>query len=525
MGTSVTGTRNRGAALAVLCLSVLIVTVDNTILNVALPTLVRDLGATSSQLQWIVDSYALVLAGLMLVTGSIADRVGRRRVFLAGMVTFAGASTCAAYCDSVTTLVIARAAMGVGAALILPATLSLITNLFPEQDRRQRAYGIWAAMSGLGIAIGPISGGVLLDHFWWGSVFLVNLPIATIGLVGALCLVPDSQDPQARRPDPVGSLSSIVGLALLLWAIIEAPDRGWTAVPILAAGLASLLVLTAFALWERRIEDPMLDLAAFGRRSYSGAVVCVGLGIFGLFGALFVLTQFLQFNLGYAPTQAGVRILPVALVLGVVAPLSNVVVPKAGVAVTMACGLLAVAAGLALLSRTTTGSSYGDALPGMLLLGFGAGLLMPTGIGSAMASIAPERAGVASASVGVSVQTGGALGVAVIGSLLSARYQERMTQALAPHDLPDKITDTVLGSVGSALQVAQHVGEPAASALRTAARSAFVSGLGLGFAAAAAVVACSALVALAWLPRTPQTPLAPRPDEPRPDEPLTPAPR
>lgn len=508
MGTSVPRTRSRGAALAVLCVSVLIVTVDNTILNVALPSLVRDLGATNSELQWIVDSYALVLAGLMLVTGSVADRIGRKRVFLAGIVTFAGASAWAAYSDSVSGLIAARAAMGAGAALIMPATLSLITSLFPEPGPRQRAYGVWASMSGLGIAIGPISGGVLLDHFWWGSVFLVNLPIAAIGLFGALWLVPDSRDPRSRRPDPVGSLSSIAGLALLLWAIIEAPNRGWTALPVLAAAVASLAILTAFALWERRIDHPMLDLAAFGRRSYSGAVVCVGLGIFGLFGALFVLTQYLQFVLGCTPTEAGVRILPVALVLAAVAPLSNVIVPRAGIGVTMACGLVAVTTGLALLSRTTTGSSYEDALPGMLLLGLGAGLVMPTAIGSAMASIAPERAGVASASVGVSVQTGGALGVAVVGSLLSTRYQDRMTEVLAPHHLPEKITDAVLGSVGSALEVAQRAGEPAGSALRDAARSAFVSGMGIGFATAAGVAVCSALLALVWLPRTPQTPAA-----------------
>ena len=294
----------RWLALAVLCISLLIVTLDNTVLNVVLPTLVRDLNATSTQLQWIVDSYVMVFAGLLLVAGSVADRIGRKRTFLAGLMLFAAGSTWAAFSGSVGMLIAARASMGIGGALIMPSTLSIITQMFADPGERQRAIGFWAGTSGLGIALGPIIGGLLLAHFWWGSVFLINVPIAVVGIVLAIPLVPDSKNPDAAAPDVPGALLSVTGLGLLLWSIIEAPVRGWTSALVIAAGAGGLVVLAAFTAWERHSSHPMLNVQFFRQRSFSAAISSIGLATLGLFGALFVLTQFLQFDLDYTPLQA-----------------------------------------------------------------------------------------------------------------------------------------------------------------------------------------------------------------------------
>ena len=333
-------------ALAVLCISLLMVTLDNTVLNVALPTLVRDLRATTTELQWIVDSYVIVFAGLLLVAGSLADRIGRKRTFLAGLAAFAAGSTWAAFSGSVGMLITARASMGIGAALIMPSTLAIITDMFHEPAIRQRAIGFWAGTSGVGIALGPIIGGLLLAHFWWGSVFLINVPIAVVGFGCGLLLVPDSRNEAALRPDLTGALLSIAGLGLLVWSIIEAPVRGWSSPLVIGVGLASLVVLGGFAAWERASSHPMLNLDFFRNRSFSGAVTSVGMVTFGLFGALFVLTQFLQFSLGYSALEAGLRVLPAAASIAVVAPVSAVFVRLAGTKLTVAAGLLIVAAGL-----------------------------------------------------------------------------------------------------------------------------------------------------------------------------------
>src|SRR5664280_2094421 len=278
----------RWAALVVLCSSVLIVNVDNTILNVALPTLVRKLHASSSELQWIVDSYAMVFAGLLLVGGSLADRFGRKRFLLIGLTVFAGGSIGAAFSGSVHLLIACRAIMGAGAALTMPSTLSIINDVFRDPTERARAIGAFA-------------GGLLLTRFWWGSVFLVNVPIVIAGFAGALMLVPDSKNPNADRPDPGGAVLSIVGLGLLLWAIIEAPTQGWTSGIVVGVGLASFAVLGAFVAWEAQIRHPMLKLGFFSDRCFSVAAVGECLGVFGLMGALFLQTQFLQFDLGYSP--------------------------------------------------------------------------------------------------------------------------------------------------------------------------------------------------------------------------------
>jgi EmrB/QacA subfamily drug resistance transporter len=495
------GQRARWAVLAVICTAALIVNVDNTILNVALPTLVRDLHATSSELQWIVDSYAMVFAGLLLVGGSLADRFGRKRFFLIGLAVFTGGSAGAAFSGSVDALIAWRAVMGAGAALTIPASLSIINDVFRDPAERARAIGAWAATIGLGIAIGPIAGGLLLTRFWWGSVFLVNVPIAVAGLACALSLVPGSRNPAAKRIDPVGALLSIAGLGLLLWAIIEAPAQGWTSGQVIGTGLASLAVLGTFVAWEARSRHPMLNLGFFSDRRFSIAAAGECLGIFGLLGALFLQTQMLQFDLGYSPLQAGLRILPVAAVLCVSAPVSPVVARVIGIKFTVAAGLAAIAGGLWQSSAASTAAAhYASFVPGMLLIGLGAGLLLPTATNSVVGAVPQGDSGVGSATNAVALQVGGALGVAVIGSVLSTRYQDRMTAALVGRHLPAAVTHTILGSLGGALTVAGNVGGATGALLAHAARAAFMSGNETALAAGAAVALGGVVLVLARLP-------------------------
>jgi len=487
--------------LLVVCVAALIINVDNTILNVALPVLVRELHATSSELQWIVDSYAMVFAGLLLVGGSLADRLGRRRLFLAGLLVFAGGSIGAAFSGSVHLLIAWRAVMGAGAALTIPSSLSIINDLFRDPRERARAIGGWGGTIGLGIAIGPIAGGLLLARFWWGSVFMVNVPIAIAGLIGALVLVPGSKNPSADRPDPGGALLSITGLGLLLWAIIEAPTAGWTSGEVVAVGLASIAVLGAFVAWEAHSRHPMLQLGFFSERRFSVAAAAEGLGTFGLLGALFLQTQFLQFDLGYSPLQAGLRILPIAALLAVSAPLSSLVARFIGIKLTVATGLAAIAAGLLQVSAVSgPAATYGDIVPGMLLIGLGAGLLLPTATNSVVGSVPYGDSGVGSASNAVALQVGGALGVAVIGSVMSTRYQDHMTAALAGRHVPAAISHTILGSLGGALAVAKAAGGVTGALLAHAARGAFMSGSEMAMGVGAGVALGGAVLVLACLP-------------------------
>jgi EmrB/QacA subfamily drug resistance transporter len=508
---------SRWLALTVLCVSILIVNLDVTVLNVALPTLVRDLHATSHQLQWIVDAYALVYGGLVLVGGSLADRIGRKRTFLAGLVLFAGGSAWAAFSGSVGVLIAARASMGIGAALMLPSTLSIITDMFREGALRQRAIGIWSGTTGVGFALGPLIGGLLLAHFWWGSVFLINVPIAAVGFVFAIPLVPDSKNPAALRPDLAGSALSIAGLGLVLWSIIEAPVYGWSSALVIGVGVAGLAVLACFAAWERTTSHPMLNLRFFRRPSFSAPIGSLGLAMFGLVGALFVLTQFLQFNLGYSPLQAGVRMLPMAAAMAVVAPLSSIAVRLAGTKLTIAAGLLLIAAGFWQTSYATISWTYAGILPSMILGGIGGALVIPAVSGSVMSSLPREHTGVGSATNGVSIQVGGALGVAVIGSLLSTRYQDRMIATLAHVPVPHAIEGTITGSIGGALGVAAQVGGAMGRALTQAARLAFLSGGDLGLFTGAMVVLAGCVLALVTVPFRPPAATGDEPaDSPRP---------
>jgi EmrB/QacA subfamily drug resistance transporter len=484
----------------VLCVSLLIVSLDNTILNVALPVIVRTLHASSSSLQWIVDSYAIVFAGLLLVAGSLGDRLGRKWVFMAGLLIFAAGSALSAFSGSPDGLIAARGFMGIGGSAIMPSTLSILTNTFSEARDRSRAIGVWSGTTGLGVAIGPVAGGWLLDHFWWGSVFLVNVPIALLGFIAALWIVPNSKDPSTKAADPVGAGLSILGMGLLLWGIIEAPDRSWTSPAILGSIGAAVAVLAVFWVWEKRSSHPMLQVSFFSSRRFSAAMGAMGLVMFALMGGLFLLTQYLQFSLGYTPLQTGLRIAPIALVLLVVAPLSSVIVHFVGTKPVVFAGMALIAAGFALLSKVSVQDTYMNVLPSFLLIGCGTGLAFAPCTESVMGSLPVGQAGVGAATNGASLQTGGALGVGILGSLLNTRYQDRLAPVLARYSMPASIRHVITGSLGGALAVAQRIGGALGAGLATVAKESFVSGLGLASVVAAVFVGAAGVVVLLVLP-------------------------
>jgi EmrB/QacA subfamily drug resistance transporter len=483
-------------ALGALCLSLVVIVMDNTILNVALPTLSRDLGASASELQWIVDSYVLVFAGLLLTMGALGDRFGRKLALNAGLTIFAFGSIASAFSGSASTLIGTRALMGVGGALIMPSTLSIITNIFPPHERG-RAIGFWAGVSGFGIILGPLVGGWLLEHFWWGSVFLVNVPIIAIAMIYGWRVVPESRDPAATPLDPVGAGLSIAGLVALVYGIIEAPSHGWTSASTLTAlGIAAVLLGT-FIWWELRSEHPMLQIQFFKNPRFSAASGSITLVFFALFGTIFLNTQYLQFVLGYAPLQAGVRVMPVATLI-VAAPLSARLAHRFGSKVVVASGLTIVALSLGLLSTVTAVSGYGLIAISLAILGTGMGLTIAPATESIMGSLPLAKAGVGSAMNDTTRQVGGALGVAVLGSILASSYASAMAPAI--QGLPAPAGAAAGDSIGGAVEVAVQIGGTSGEALLQTARSAFANGMSDALIVATLVAFAGALVALFFLP-------------------------
>jgi EmrB/QacA subfamily drug resistance transporter len=488
----------RWKTLAVLCLSLVIVVVGNTVLNVALPTLVRELGATSSQLQWIVDSYALVFAGLLLTAGALGDRFGRRGALTAGLVIFGTASGVSAFATSAGQLVALRAVMGLGAALIMPATLSILTNVFPPHERA-RAIAIWAGLAGAGAAFGPIASGFLLEHFWWGSVFLVNLPVVAAALISGRRLVPQSKDPAQPPLDPVGAVLSIAGLGALLYGIIEGPNHGWTHPVTLAWGLGGMAVLVVFGLWERRSTHPMLDLGFFRSPTFSSAAGAITLIFFAMFGTFFLFTQYLQLVLGYSTLEAGVRMLPMAFTMMVAAPSSARLVERFGSRRVVTIGLCLVAAGLLLLSFLSVDTPYWRLVLNLMVMAAGMGLSMAPSTTGIMASLPLGKAGVGSAVNDTTRELGGALGVAVLGSLMASRYAGTLTDAVGGV-LRGPALEAAKSSLGGALGVARTLPGPAGETVAAAARSAFVDAMSTSLSIASAVVLLAAFLVSRYYP-------------------------
>ncbi len=493
--------RRRWWILAVLCMSLLVIGLDNTVLNVAIPTLVRDLHASNSQLQWMVDAYVLVFAGLLLTAGSLSDRFGRRLVLSIGLFVFGAGSAASAFATSASMLIGTRALMGIGGAMIMPSTLSILTNVFPAEERG-RAIGIWAGVSGAGIGIGPLVGGALLDHFWWGSVFLINVPIVIIAITAGRLIVPNSRDPNVPPVDPVGAVLSITGLMSLVFSIIEAPNRGWTSPAILAGFTAAAVILFIFIWWEVHSDHPMLNLRFFENPRFTAASIAITLVFFAMFGSMFFMSQYLQFLLGYSPFQAGIRQMPVALVMMMVAPMAGILVSKLGNKVLVCTGMTVAATGLFLISRTTPGSDYWNLLPSMIVLVVGMALTMTPATESIMGSLPKEKAGVGSAMNDTTRQIGGALGVAVLGSIFSSTYASGFGSAIS--HMPAGVSEQVKSSVGGALAVAARMGGAAGQGLYRTAVSSFIAGMDRALVLGSLFALAGALVALIWLPNRPE---------------------
>jgi EmrB/QacA subfamily drug resistance transporter len=502
--------------LAVLCLALLVVSLDNTILNVALPTLVSSLHATETQLQWVLDAYTLVFASMLLTAGSLGDKFDRRRALLGGLLVFGVFSVLSAFTGSPEQLIATRAVMGLGGAFIMPATLSILTNVFPPEERA-RAIGIWAGVSGLGVAIGPIAGGFLLQHFWWGSVFLVNVPVIAVAIVATVAIVPPSRNPHAPPLDPVGTVLSVIGLVGVLFAIIQGPTYGWSSPKILVSLIGGILVLAGFVAWELHTDHPMLDVRFFSNPRFSAASGAVALVFFALFGSLLLFTQYLQDVLGYNPLQAGIRVTPVALALMVASPLSASLVGRVGTKALVAGGLFVVSGALVVMSRAHVGAGftagYGLVAVSILLLGVGMGSAMSPATDSIMGSLPPEEAGVGSAVNDTTREVGGALGVAVLGSITNSAYRSALAKSPVITQLPASAQAAAANSVGAAKAVAERVGATAGAAAGRAvahvADAAFVHGMSNAVLVGAGVAFVGALIALVFLPAFAYAPAGP----------------
>jgi EmrB/QacA subfamily drug resistance transporter len=506
--------RRRWWTLVVLSVSLLIIIIDDTIINVAVPTLQRELGASATGLQWIVDAYILAFAGLLLTMGSLGDRFGRKRFLQLGLLLFGAASVFGAYAASASQLILARALMGVGGALIMPSTLSILIDVFPRRER-VKAIGIWTGIASLGIPLGPVVGGWLLEQFWWGSVFLLNVPIVLVALTAGLVLVPESRHPAPPRPDLPGLVLSAAALTFLVYGIIEAPASGWTSPAVLGSLVAALVTGTGFVARERRVREPMLDLRLFGNPRLAWGTGAVTLAALALAGLAFELTQYLQFVQGYTPLQAGLRFLPLAIGFGIAGPVSQRLVPRIGTGRTVAVGLGVVAVLLAALSRAQPGTSYWLVSAELLLIGLGVGAAFVPATDAVMAAVPEANAGLGSAVNDSGRQVGAALGIGILGALTNMGYASGIGAAVS--GLDPEVAAAAKRSVGAALQMAGEIGGTAGAALRQAAAAAFMDGFGLAMLAGALLTAAGAVLVLRHLPsRDVPTPVAApqRPSQP-----------
>ncbi|MFD9329977.1 MFS transporter [Streptomyces sp. NPDC060065] len=439
------GHPQRWLILGVICLAQLTVLLDNTVLNVAIPSLTRELGAGTADIQWMINAYSLVQSGLLLTAGSAADRYGRKKMLVAGLVLFGIGSVAAGLADSTGQLIAARAGMGVGGALLLTTTLAVAMQIFTP-DEQPKAIGVWSAVNALGFATGPLLGGFMLDHFWWGAIFLVNLPVVALGIVAVVALVPESKNPRGDRPDLLGALLSTIGMSALVYAIISGPEHGWASGRVMTTAVSAVAVLALFAYWESRIPYPMLDLHFFRDRRFTGAVAGAVLITFGMGGALFLLTQHLQFVLGYGPLEAGLRTAPLALAVVALnfSGLSAKWTAKLGTPVSIALGMVLMSGGLVSIATLTAyGYGYGGTLLGLLLIGVGCAIANPAMAHAIMSAIPREKAGVGAGINGTLAEFGNGLGVAVLGAVLNSRFAALIP--VAASSLP-----AALASAGSA---------------------------------------------------------------------------
>jgi len=498
--------------LAVLSVSLIIIGLDNTILNVALPTIQRELQASASELQWMVDAYVLVFASLLLTMGALGDRFGRKRTLQIGLLIFGVSSFFAAHSQTSESLIISRAAMGIGGALIMPSTLSIITDVFPREERG-RAIGIWTGMAAVGIAMGPALGGWLLENFsWgadfpfdisgdmsnWGSVFLINVPVVALALLAGLLLVPDSKDPAPPRIDFLGALLSMATLITLVYAIIDAPSRGWFDPLVITAFAAALALGTAFLAWERHVAHPMLNLGFFRNPRFSAGVGGITMAFFTLFGTIFISTQYLQFVHGYSALEAGIRIMPFALGMMVGAANSYRLVARLGTNKVAAMGLMILAIVSASFYFWNVETPYWIIGISVVILSFGVSNTMAPCTDAVMGAVPLAKAGVGSAMNDTTRQVGGAFGVAILGSILNTLYASQMSGEVA--GLPPQAAGPAQDSVGAAVNIGNQIGGTQGQSLIDTARLAFVDGMHVAFLAAAIIAVVAALLVLKYMP-------------------------
>jgi EmrB/QacA subfamily drug resistance transporter len=488
---------NPWKTLVVLSLSLVIIGLDTTLLNVALPTLQNEFNASPSSLQWMVDSYLLVLAGLLLVFGTLGDRYGRKLALQAGVTIFGLASLAAVAADSAGQLIAVRAVMGVGAAMIMPATLSIIANVFTGPERG-KAIGAWAALAAVGIGLGPLAGGLLLEWFDWSSIFLLNVPFAAVALLLAVRYVPESRDPEPGAFDLPGAALSTLGFTALVYAIIEAPDEGWLSGLVVGAFAIAALLLAAFAWWELTCDEPMLDLGFFRHATFSVGTAAVSVAFFALMGGIFALTQYLQFAHGYSAIAAGVIMSPMTLGLMLGAGSSSRVVARAGVARVIGAGMAGLAVLLSLTALFDRGTSSLVLLAWFFGIALSTGWAMAPATDAVIGAVPAAKAGVASATNTVARMVSGALGVAILGSLISALYADDLDGKLDA--LPPAPRAAAQDSVGAAHAVAAHLPADAGSRLLSAAGGAFSDAMGIGLVVAAALAAVTAVLVVVLLP-------------------------
>src|SRR5215470_13029568 len=499
--------RGRGLILVTLCLAALIINLDTTIVNVALPALVRQIGATSTDLQWVVDAYNLAFAALILAAGSLADRLGRKGMLLAGLAVFGASSWAGSFATSAGQLTAARAVMGLGAAMMFPSTLSQLTNVFTERRQRALAIGLWGASAGVGIALGPIAGGWLLERFWWGSIFVFMVPIAAVVALLVAWRVPTSRDPRTPPVDWRGFALSAAGMGLIVYGIIQAPGWGWASpstIGLLAAGAAVLGLLVAA---ERRTASPMIDMSLFRNPRFTAASASVAIAFFALLGFIFLMTQYFQIVRAYSPLATGVRLLPVAVTVGVAAVAGTRLAVRIGNKIIVGGGMLFFSAALLWIATFSRSTSYGIIAANMVVLGLGMGLTQAPATEAIMGAVPKQKAGIASAVNGSTRLFGGTLGVAVIGSVAASLYTSRLT-ALLPPGLPDRALTAARGSDGGAAIAARHLAEAgftgAARALKDAAVLAFIYSLTGACLVAAGVAAAGVLLVAFLLPNRPR---------------------
>jgi EmrB/QacA subfamily drug resistance transporter len=503
--------RSKAMILVALLLAAFVINLDTTIVNVALPALVRELHATTTQLQWVVDAYNLVFAALLLTFGSLSDRFGRKGMLLAGLTVFGAASLAGGFTTSPAELIAARSVMGLGAAMTFPATLSLISNVFTERRERARAIGLWGAIGGVAIALGPIAGGWLLEHFSWTSIFVAMAPVAALAVLLVAVSVPTSKNTDDARADVPGLVLSAAAMGLLVFTLIEAPDHGWTSARSLIGFAVSAVLLAVFVWWEQRISQPMLDVRLFRNMRFSAASGAVTVAFFTLFGFIFLITLYFQFVRGYAPLSTGVRLLPVALSVGIGSVAGTQLAVRFGTKLIVTLGLVAMAGFYVWAAVTVSATlSYGTIAIQMVVYGLGMGLTSAPATESIMGAVSRSKAGVGSAVNDSTRLLGGTLGVAVIGSVYASLYGSRLAARL-PSGLPTQVREIAHQSLGAAYAVSGQVPGALGQAVHDAATNAFLHGLSVGCLVAGGVAAAGAVLAALFLPAQPASPSVPAP--------------